>query len=239
MLARRAGASLLLVAAVTLLSSLASVRSAHALSQIAIRFDFTAGSSFSLLGGALVTPPDGSIDVASLRLLVEADAGGIVPGGVVTLSELAFSGTIAGNVGGVADVDGSFSGTQVGTLTGVLAPGGTGASFASDLDLDFAANIGCVGSGCAILGLPVTESGVFGLPIGLLPLIDLSVPGAARIDATVPVEIGGVLGELRLLGVETSRSAVPELGASWLLLLAAGGLWAQAVTSRSRPVSHS
>jgi hypothetical protein len=186
-----------------------------------IVFDFTGGSSISLLGGTITTPPDGTLDVGSARLLVEATAPGVyVPGGQFQLEGVNVAGTVAKNVAGVADISGTYAASQVGTLTGTLAAGQDGGDFIDSLSLFIDATIGCVGSGCGSLGLPIDELGISLLSVSFLPVTDLGIPGAARIETSIPIEIDGVLGTLDLVGVEVSRTLVPEPGT--FVLVAAG-----------------
>ena len=89
---------------------------------IQLDFDFTSGSSLSLLGGTIVTPPDGTFDTGFARLQVEAsDISTPIPGGDVVLELAVFAGTVSKNVAGAADISGPFAGTQLGTLNGTLA----------------------------------------------------------------------------------------------------------------------
>lgn len=186
-----------------------------------IVFDFTGGSSISLLGGTITTPPDGTLDVGTARLLVEATAPGVyVPGGQFQLEGVDLSGTVSKNVAGVADISGTYAASQVGALTGTLAAGQDGGDFVDPLSLFIDATIGCVGSGCAALGFPVDELGVSLLSVSFLPVTDLGIAGAARIETSIPIEIDGVLGTLDLVGVEVSRTLVPEPGT--FVLVAAG-----------------
>jgi hypothetical protein len=178
-----------------------------------IGFDFTSGSTLSLLGGAIVSPPDGTLDIGSARVNVAAtDATTIVSGGAAELFNLTTSGTVAKSFPGSAEISGPYSADQVGALAGTVSAGADGIDFLTDLQLDIDVAFGCTGTGCFTLGFPVNESGVFGFSIGFLPITNLGVVGGAGIDISIPIEVGGVLGTLNLVGVESSRIFVPEPG---------------------------
>lgn len=186
-----------------------------------ITFDFTGGSSISLLGGTILIPPDGTLDVGSGRIDIEATAPGVyVPGGLFTLSGLNIGGTVLRNFPGQADLSGTYSASQVGPLVGTLAPGLTGGDFTSDLALDMDTQIGCTGPGCGSLGFPISDVGVSLFAVTFLPVVDLGVPGFAQISASFEIEVDGVLGTMNLVGVEVARTFVPEPGT---FVLVAGG----------------
>lgn len=205
------------------LALLLAVTASPAAAQISeqIIFDFTPGSSVSLLGGTIVTPPDGTLDFARARVLVEATAPGVyVPGGAFVLEGTNISGTVSKQIPGYADIGGHFMANQVGSLSGVLAPGQDGGQFGAPLSLDLDVSIHCAGVGCGALGMPISDVGLSLLSITFLPVTDLGVPGSARIETSIPIEIDGVLGSLDLVGVEISRTFIPEPGT--FTLVAAG-----------------
>ena len=178
-----------------------------------IEFDFTANSFISILGGVIVTPPDGTMDSGSARLEIEAtDATSFVGGGFATLDLLNFAGTVAKNVAGVADIAGPYSGAQVGSLGGNLNLGLDEVTFGSDLMVDLNVVFGCTGSGCGTLGFPISEVGISALTMSALPIADLEILGGASIQTAIPLTLDGVQGVLNLHGVEVSRSFVPEPG---------------------------
>ena len=191
-----------------------------------IRFDFTGGSFISLLGGTIVTPPDGTLDTGAATVWVEATApGAYVASGQVILGGVNVAGTVAKNVFGSADVSGPYLASQTAPLAGTLAAGMDGADFVDDLSLFVDAQLDCTGSGCSAIGFPVSVSGVSLLAVTFLPITDLGVVGGASINATVPIELDGVLGELNLVGVEVSRTFIPEPG-TFLLVSVGLGLMA-------------
>lgn len=200
---------------------------------VQLGFDFTGGSSLSLLGGTIVTPPDGTFDTGSATLQVEAsDISTPIPGGDVVLKQTDFAGTVSKNVLGAADISGPYSGSQVGTLSGTLAAGGTGADFTEDMFLDLNITLGCIGLGCDPLGFPVNVVGVNALSFSFLSITDLDSVGNATILLTTPVELDGVFGVLTLVGQETSRQFVPEPATGSLLLL--GLAWLGRTRTRVR-----
>ncbi len=201
-----------------------------------ITFDFTGSSFISLLGGTIVTPPDGTMDIGSADIYVEASAPGVyLPGGVFLLDGMTVAGTIAKNVAGQALVTGTYSANQVGTLAGTLAPGLTGGNFSSDLALYMDTQIGCTGTACGLLGLPASDVGVSLFSVSFLPVSSLGVPGFAQINASFAIEVDGVLGTMQLVGVEVARSFIPEPG-TFVLLASGFGILAAA---RRRPGTRS
>jgi len=195
-----------------------------------ITFDFTGGSSFSLLGGTILTPPDGTMDIGSASIDVEATAPGVyVPGGVFTLRGLNVAGTLSKSIAGQANVTGGYSASQLGQLVGTTAPGFTGGDFTSDLSLSMDTQIGCTGPGCGALGFPVSDVGVSLFTVSFLPVADMGVPGFAQITASFEIEVDGVLGTMNLVGVEVARSFIPEPGT---FVLVAGGIGILALRGR-------
>jgi len=176
---------------------------------VLIDFDFASSSTISLLGGTIVT----SLEATSLTTFVS--------GGQASLDQLTFAATIAKNVAGAANVSGPISGTQVGSLSGTLTSGQTVLSFPGPIAINLNAAIACTGTGCAALGFPVSTSGIVNLTAGNLPISGLGTIGAAQILADIEISLGGVLGVLHLVGVETSRSLVPEPAGLLLLGLVA------------------
>jgi hypothetical protein len=214
------------VAVSTIAVLLASAGTAAAASLIQIDFDFTAESVMSLLGGTIVTPPDGSFDSGSVRLWVDAtDIETGIVGGEVAIGQGAFSGTVAKNVAGAADISGPFSGTQVGTLLGVLDAGATSATFVDDLMIDLNFNLACTGVGCDPLGFPVNVMGISAFSLGTISITGLDIDGTARVEITTDIELDGVLGTLNLVGNEIARIfVVPEPQTATLLMLGLVGL---------------
>ncbi len=217
---------------VTLALSLVVAASPASAASVLIDFDFASQSSVSLLGGIIETPPDGTIDSASGRLSLEATSlTTFVSGGQAVLDQISFSTTISANVGGgAAVVSGSITGSQVGTLPGTLTAGQTSVDFPGTIAMNLNANVGCTGTGCASLGLPILDVGLFNLTAGTLPISGIGTVGTATIAADIPISVGGVLGVLHLVGVETGRSFVPEPSTAMLL-----GLALLAARVRQRP----
>lgn len=206
-----------------------------AAASVLIDLDFASNSWISLLGGTIVTPPDGSISVGSGQLTLEATSlTTFVSGGQVALDQVTFAASIAKNVAGQANVSGPISGTQVGSLAGTLTAGQTVLSFPGTMAMNLNAAIACTGPGCSVLGFPVSTSGIENLTVGNLPISGLGSVGMAQIVADIEISLGGVLGVLHLVGVETGRSFVPE--PAGLILL---GMGLAAATARRRSASTS
>lgn len=193
-----------------------------------ITFDFTGASSISLLGGTVVTPPDGTLDVGEVKIFVEGTAPGVfVPGGLFVFQDLSLSGTVAKTIPGAAVVSGTYEAEQLADLVGTTSAGLSGGDFVDDLQLDLNFDVGCTGGGCGILGLPLSEVGTSLLSIGFLPVSGLDSPNSAAINLSMPIEVAGVLGQIDLVGVEVARSFVPEPSTFAMVLLGLGALGAQ------------
>jgi len=198
-----------------------------------VTFDLTSESVLSLLGGTIVTPPDGSLTVGSLTLLLPSSAPGVpTPGAGVVLEGFTLAGNVSKNVAGQAFVSGPFAADQVDPVSGSLSPGltevdFTGQSLSAQLDV----NLGCVGAGCSLLGFPVSETGVSVFELGVLSAFDLDQAGSARVEGLVDLDLGGVLGTFGLVGIESSRVFVPEPGTA---LLVGAGLALLARRARAR-----
>jgi hypothetical protein len=97
----------------------------------------------------------------------------------------------------------------------------TGGDFVDGLAVDLDIVLGCVGSGCSSLGFPISDIGPALLSLSFLSISNLGLPGGARITASIPFEVDGVLGILDLVGIESARTfVVPEPGT--IILVAAG-----------------
>jgi hypothetical protein len=222
----------ILIATLSFVGLMISPSDARA-SSIQIDFDFTGESFLSLLGGTIVTPPDGTFDTGFVRLQVEAsDLTTPIPGGDVVLRQGEFEGTVVKNVAGAADISGPYAGIQVGILNGTLAPGGTAADFIEDMFFDLDIALGCTGTGCDPLGFPINVAGINALSFTTMSITGLDTLGTAKIEMSAPVLLDGVLGVLTLVGNETIRSVVvpePQTGT-----LVAMGLAVLAVSRRVR-----
>lgn len=203
---------------------------ASAQSSERITFDFTGGSSISLLGGTIVTPPDGTVDVGVANVFVEATAPSTyVGGGVFLLDGLSLAGTVSKSFGPPANVSGTYQVNQPTPLAGTLAPAMDGGDFTTDLLLDMNVQVGCTGTGCGSLGFPINDVGPSLLTVSFLPVSNLGIPGSAQINVSVPIEVDGVLGTLDLVGVEVARTFIPEPGT---FVLVATGLGLLGVRGR-------
>ena len=185
---------------------------------LTIQFEFATGSSLSVLGGAINTPPDGAITSATATLEVEADsATSPTVGGFAQLAGANLAGFVDKDIQGQAQVNGSFSVAQTTPANGTLSAADS-ISFSDPFTSNINANFACTGSQCSALGLPVNEAGVFVLPLQPLVVTNLDVVGSALIDFDLPVSLDGVQAVFQLVGVETSRSfVIPEPGTASLL----------------------
>ena len=184
---------------------------------LTIEFDFAAGSSLSILGGVINTPPDGTISGGSATLTVDASsATNVTTGGGAVLSGANLTGFAAKNVQGQADVSGGFSISQTGSAAGTLGAADS-ITFSDPFTADVLSNFFCFGAQCSALGFPASFNGPVSLPLQPLPVQNLSTVGGALIDFDVPVSLDGVQAVFRLVGTETSRSFIPEPGTASLL----------------------
>jgi hypothetical protein len=184
---------------------------------LTIEFDFMSGSSLSILGGAINTPPDGTISAGSATIILEASSiTSPTQGGSAELLNANLVGFFTKDIQGQAFVSGGFSFTQTTGANGTLTPTDT-ITFSDALAVDIIANIFCNGTECSALGLPVSESGSFLFPLQPLPVQNLGTAGSAAIDFDVPVSLDGVQAVFHFVGVETSRSFIPEPGTAALL----------------------
>ena len=198
--------------------------------KITVQFDFT-GSSVALLGGFITVPPDGAILAGSGQLDVKA--GGIATplAGAASLQNVSLAGTINKSGFGV-NITGAFGATQPGTATGVLSNGKALLSFNPFL-MNFTGFANCAntgtGTGCTVLGLPVTFTGPKTFTINSLAVSKLSTLGSAALSGTFTFTLGGFTAVLSLVGSEVSRTFIPEPNTFGLLAL---GVVALAATRR-------
>lgn len=185
---------------------------------LTIDFDFATNSSLSILGGVINTPPDGAITSGTAQLRIEADdINTPITGGFANLASSNLAGFVSKNVQNQALVNGTFDVTQNSNVSGTLSAPNT-ITFSSPYNSNINANIGCGGTGCGALGLPINVSGNFVQPVQPVTVTDLEVTGAALISLNLPVVLDGVLADFSLVGVETGRSwVIPEPGTAALL----------------------
>ena len=129
-----------LIALLLLLGSAPAARAG----QITIDFDLS-GSSISILGGAIVVPPDGSITSAGTKLQVEGSSNANASAGPARLESLTLAGTISPTtlLGGAVTVSGGVNASQTGSAAGVLNPALTLAAFGGTGVLSINALINC------------------------------------------------------------------------------------------------
>ena len=198
--------------------------------QIRIGFDFS-GSSLSILGGIIEVPPDGSISAGSGAVDVEAPDLTNVQPGAAALVDFELGASIDSNVGGQAHVTGDLLASQVSGGAASLTAGLAKLVFTSPVGIAINGNLGCAGAGCGFLGtfpLSIASLQTF---VGSLDVFGANSPGNAAVFGTFDLSIGGFTAVLNLVGVEVSRTVVPEPASGALLAL---GLLALAGASRAR-----
>lgn len=193
--------------------------------RIFIDFDFS-GSTLSVLGGAIIIPPDGSITSSTATLDVTAagvsTATGVAPG-LARFRDLTLAGTVSASVLGNV-ITGGLSATQLGSAIGTLTAGLNTALFASAFQLGVVGTINCVGAGCGILGLPLTLNSLGPAVIGTLPVGNINSIGNATINAAFSLTLGGITAVLNLVGTEVNRTYVPEPNTLSLMALGVAGI---------------
>lgn len=182
--------------------------------QITIDFDLS-GSSISILGGAIVVPPDGSITSAGTKLQVEGSSNANASAGPARLESLTLAGTISPTtlLGGAVTVSGGVNASQIGSAAGVLNPALTLAAFGGTGVLSINALINCTppGSSCSFLGLPISVSGpqTFS-PFGSFQVGSINNVGNATLAGQLSLTLSGLTAVFNLAGTEISRTYVPE-----------------------------
>jgi hypothetical protein len=223
-----------LIALLLLLGSAPAARAG----QITIDFDLS-GSSISILGGAIVVPPDGSITSAGTTLQVQGSGNANASAGPARLRSLMLAGTISPTtlLGGAVTVSGGVSASQIGSAAGVLNPALTLAAFGGTGVLSINALINCTppGSSCSLLGLPISISGpqTFS-PFGSFQVGSINNVGNATLGGQLSLTLGGLTAVLNLVGTEISRTYVPEPSTFSLLGMALIGV-AACYRRRVRP----
>ena len=218
-----------------LLSLLLSTGSARA-GSVQIDFDFT-GSSVQILGGIIGVPPDGTITAASASVTVPGSSQTSISAGSATLSNLTLAATISATVISQATVSGSVAANQVPGGSAMLTAGLANLIFNGVL-VNVSAPVNCTSTGpqCGFLGLPINLTGTFPLS-GTFPIASIGTPGNAVVSGAFPITASGISALINLVGVEVSRTFVPEPNSASLLALGFIGLAAAA--RRARRHRHS
>ncbi len=196
---------------------------------ISIEFDL-AGSTLTMLSGAIRVPPDGRIHSASVVVdLAGPGPATPTPGGPALLRSLAIDLSIDADVFGNL-VTGSAVGAQVGSVPGTLSAGGLLLLLSQPLRLNLDARAGCSGDLCGVIAdFPVSFSGTQTLaPVSAFGIGGVSLPGSATLAASLDLAIAAFSAELALMGAEVNRTFAPEPGsfglvAVGLAALAVGG----------------
>jgi len=211
-----------LIALLLLLGSAPAARAG----QITIDFDLS-GSSISILGGAIVVPPDGSITTAGTKLEVQGSSSANAAAGSALLKSLTLSGTVSGTVLTAATLTGGVSASQVGSVAGALNPALTLAAFGGPGVLSVNALINCTPAGiCGALGaFPISITGpqTFS-PFGSFQVGSINNVGNATLSGQVSLTLGGLTMVFNLVGAEISRTYVPEPSTFSLLGIALIGV---------------
>jgi len=188
-----------------------------------VEIEFDLANSVVAAGGAIVIPPDGSIESGTLRLSVPVtDEGDPIPG-PVDISELSFSLTAEGPF--YIKVTGPLAVVQQGIATGTLSEALDGVVLSSPLFLDRNGRISCTGFFCWLFAdaFPLVLAGVESLPAAATwQVTDLRELGSATISNTLAVTMNSGTAVFRMLGEEKRRTYVPEPGATEMIT--AGGL---------------
>jgi hypothetical protein len=212
-----------LIALLLLLGSAATARAG----QITIDFDLS-GSSISILGGAIVVPPDGSITSAGTKLQVEGSSNANASAGPARLESLTLAGTISGTVlGGAMTLTGGVSASQIGNAVGVLNPALTLAAFGGAGVLSVNALINCTpGAACIALGtFPISITGPQTIsPFGSFQVGNINSVGNATLAGQLSLTLSGLTAVFNLVGTEISRTYVPEPSTFSLLGIALVGV---------------
>jgi len=211
-----------LIALLLLLGSAPAARAG----QITIDFDLS-GSSISILGGAIVVPPDGSITSASTKLQVEGSGNASASAGPARLESLTLAGTVSGTVLGTMTLTGGISASQIGSAAGLLNPALTLAAFGGAGVLSVNALINCTpGAACSVLGaFPISVTGpqTFS-PFGSFQIGNINSVGNATLAGQLSLTLSGLTAVFNLAGTEISRTYVPEPSTFSLLGMALVGV---------------
>ncbi len=204
---------------------------------ITIDFDFS-GSTISILGGALVVPPEGSVTSASGNATVPGTAIDSAGPGGAQFAGLTLVGTINGTVP-FATITGNFTAVQQGTAAGGLTGALSNVQINPPVFLDVDALIGCTGALCSFFGLsmPVTVNSVqtilqqFTLGIG-----NINSVGAATVNGVIGVTLAGFTAVINLQGTEVNRTfdPIPEPGTFALVGLGLLGIAGAGVRAARR-----
>ena len=201
--------------------------------RIRIDFDFGA-SSLSILGGLINIPPDGTITSAAGTVQVPATGTTSVSAGFARLHDLTLAGTVNANTVGLL-ITGNFNATQPNTASGQLSAGLANLLLPNPFILGMTGMIGCSGANCATLGtFPISLTGPQFITIGTLPIANLSTLGAATINGSFSLTIGGFTAVLNLVGSEVGRTFIPEPKPFGLVAMGIAGLAALRTQQRRR-----
>lgn len=199
---------------------LAGASSTASAATINIRFDLTQ-SWVSLLGGVIVTPPDGYVGQGK-GIVSVAGAGIATPsaGGAATIHQMKMRFNVKAFLAS-ALVKGYVAADLTNDPTGTLTGGGSAIAFGGPGVFYDDGSLTCTGANCGFLAaFPVTSHGAQTYsPLGTIPISGLSTIGAAAFSKAFAFSISGYTGVLNVVGQEISRdyTEFPEPEAVTLL----------------------
>lgn len=237
-------ALLAIVASVSMLLAQAGPASAGS---VGIQFDISQ-SWISVLGGALVLPPDGVLSTDVMRVNVQANSATDIQSGGAFVRDIGIDVlSIDKNILGAAHVTGSLAVDQIGDAQANLVLSGDNGTLSlpfllasSGLNLEIAPNVQCAGGACSLIAsFPLTNV-VLPPPLtGTLTIANIKLNGLASFQQTFAVTVSGLTGVVKLVGHEIERTFIPEPSSAaliWLGVVAATTLGRRATRVRSSHV---
>jgi len=191
---------------------------------VGIQFDVSQ-SWISILGGAVVIPPDGNLTTDTFRVVVPGDSATDIQSGAAIVRDLGFDVlSLDADVLGVAQITGSIGVDQVGDAAGNLVLNGTQGTISlpfllpsSGLQLAIDPNVGCIGGACSLIGSFPLTSPVTPILTGALSIANIGQNGGASFDQTFAITLSGITGVVKLVGQEIQRTFVPEPSSATLV----------------------
>lgn len=186
--------------------------SAHA-GQIEITFEFVTSTTVTAYGGQVQVPPQGSMTSGSGVLVVPGGTLVYALPGTTELREADFDLSVnALSLG--ANVAGRLAASQIGATSGNLSADLLQITLSGPLLLDAVGDLDCGGNFemCSLLGsFPVSFAGTQVIPAGsMLTLSDVNLLGEAELAATLLLSTSDTTAVVDLIGMEVSRTYLPE-----------------------------
>ncbi|MFP8878405.1 MAG: PEP-CTERM sorting domain-containing protein [Myxococcota bacterium] len=179
---------------------------------ITIDFDLS-NSVVSILGGVIVIPPGGSITSAAATVTIQGSSISDPVAGEAALSNLNLQASVNQTIAGIANLTGSFSGSQVGAANGSLSAG-LGKLVINTVTMNLSALINCAPAGpCGILGsFPISVMSTSPITgVGSLGVGGFGTFGNGTLNAILSVTIAGNPARINLVGQEVSRTFMPTV----------------------------